>query len=176
MGSLPRGKLISLVNEDQGRSCSQAAPECRAGMLRELFLDSLLASRDGFEQLAQRAILAYAGTTKPGLSLPMGEIARALTAMSGPSDLALSGPARSSSCPPSNCSRTSAPTRRGASAAATASPRRRCPSPGRHSPAEPQSEPRSTLSLRRLARRPPRSRPHHAPPTDAPTPASRTTP
>lgn len=60
-----------------------------AGNLRELFLDSLVPSRSETEELAQVVLLTYIATTKPGLPLPMEEIARVLTAIIGPS---VSGP------------------------------------------------------------------------------------
>ncbi|MCZ4327398.1 hypothetical protein [Brachybacterium paraconglomeratum] len=61
----------------------------RAGNVRELFLDSLVPSRYETEELAQVVLLTYVATTKPGLPLPMVEIARVLTAIIGPSE---SGP------------------------------------------------------------------------------------
>lgn len=61
----------------------------RAGNVRELFLDSLFPSRYETEELAQVVLLTYVATTKPGLPLPMVEIARVLTAIIGPSE---SGP------------------------------------------------------------------------------------
>ncbi|WP_281871962.1 plasmid pRiA4b ORF-3 family protein [Brachybacterium paraconglomeratum] len=63
----------------------------RAGNVRELFLDSLVLSRYETEELAQVVLLTYVATTKPGLPLPMEEIARVLTAIIGPSEL---GPGR----------------------------------------------------------------------------------
>ena len=61
----------------------------RAGNVRELFLGSLVPSRYETEELAQVVFLTYVATTKPGLPLPMVEIARVLTAIIGPSE---SGP------------------------------------------------------------------------------------
>ncbi|MFJ6044008.1 plasmid pRiA4b ORF-3 family protein [Brachybacterium paraconglomeratum] len=61
----------------------------RAGNVRELFLGSLVPSRYETEELAQVVLLTYAATTKPGLPLPMVEIARVLTAIIGSSE---SGP------------------------------------------------------------------------------------
>lgn len=61
----------------------------RAGNMRELFLGSLVPSRYETEELAQVVLLTYVATTKPGLPLPMVEIARVLTAIIGPSE---SGP------------------------------------------------------------------------------------
>ncbi|MEO2095611.1 MAG: plasmid pRiA4b ORF-3 family protein [Brachybacterium sp.] len=61
----------------------------RAGNVRELFLDSLVPSRYETEELAQVVLLTHVATTKPGLPLPMVEIARVLTAIIGPSE---SGP------------------------------------------------------------------------------------
>ena len=61
----------------------------RAGNVRELFLGSLVPSRYETEELAQVVLLTYVATTKPGLPLPMVEIARVFTAIIGPSE---SGP------------------------------------------------------------------------------------
>ncbi|WP_133676784.1 plasmid pRiA4b ORF-3 family protein [Brachybacterium sp. AG952] len=61
----------------------------RAGNVRELFLGSLVPSRYETEELAQVVLLTYVATMKPGLPLPMVEIARVLTAIIGPSE---SGP------------------------------------------------------------------------------------
>ena len=57
--------------------------------MRELFLGSLVPSRYETEELAQVVLLTYVATTKPGLPLPMVEIARVLTAIIGSSE---SGP------------------------------------------------------------------------------------
>ena len=59
----------------------------QAGYLRELFLDSLIPSSNEIEELAHVVLLTYIATTRPGLRLPMEEIARVLTAMTGPSEL-----------------------------------------------------------------------------------------
>lgn len=58
----------------------------RAGNVRELFLSSLVPSRYETEELAQVVLLTYVATTKPGLPLPMVEIARVYTAITGPSE------------------------------------------------------------------------------------------
>ena len=61
----------------------------RAGNVGELFLDSLVPSRYETEELAQVVLLTYVAATKPGLPLPMVEIARVFTAIIGASE---SGP------------------------------------------------------------------------------------